>query len=54
MEQEIQKKVLALTKQSQDKMVEESGIYSSLTEDDVRLYLDEVIQEICKVRKKRS
>jgi hypothetical protein len=54
MEQEIQKKVLALTKQSQDKMVEESGIYSSLTEDDVRLYLDEVIQEIGKVRKKRS
>jgi hypothetical protein len=37
MEQEIQKQVIMLTKRSLDMMVEESGISSSLSEDDVKL-----------------
>jgi hypothetical protein len=46
MEQEIQKQVLILTKRNQDKMAEESGISSSLSEDDVKMYLEQVIKEI--------
>ena len=53
MEQEIQRKVIALTKQNQDKMVEDSGIYSSFTEDDVKLYLEQVIKEVTKEVQKR-
>ena len=34
MEEEIQKRVIELTKQNQDRMVEEFGIQSSLTEED--------------------
>lgn len=46
MEQEIEKKVITLTKQNQDRLAEETGIQSSLTEDDVKSYLQEVIKEI--------
>jgi hypothetical protein len=48
MEQEIQKQVIMLTKRSRDMMVEESGISSSLSEDDVKLYLEQVIKEVTK------
>ena len=48
MEQEIQKQVIMLTKRSLDMMVEESGISSSLSEDDVKLYLEQVIKEVTK------
>jgi hypothetical protein len=54
MEQEIQKKVITLTKQNQDRMAEESGIQSSLTEDDMKSYLQEVIKEIQKTPRGNS
>lgn len=51
MEQEIQKRVITITKQNQDRMAEESGIRSSLTEEDMKSYLQEVIEEIQKARR---
>lgn len=48
MEEEIQKRVIQLTKQTQDRMVEETGIQSSLTEEDMKQYLQEVINEVQK------
>ncbi len=54
MEQEIQNKVIMLTKQNREKMVEESGIYSSLTDDDVKGYLEQVIKELSKNHNKKS
>jgi len=53
MEQEIQKRVLTLTKQNQDRLTEETGIQSSLTEDDMKSYLQEVIKEIQKGRQQK-
>jgi hypothetical protein len=51
MEQEIQKRVLAFTKRNQDRMAEETGIQSSLTEEDMREYLQQVIEEVKKERR---
>ena len=48
MEREIEKRVLALAKRNQDKMAEETGIQSSLSEDDMKEYLEQVIQEVQK------
>jgi hypothetical protein len=53
MEQEIQKRVITLTKQNQERLAEESGIQSSLTEDDMKSYLQEVIREIQKSRQQK-
>ena len=53
MEQEIQRMVIKFTKQNQDKMAEESGVYSSLTEDDVKVYLEQVIKEVRKNHNKK-
>ena len=50
MEEEIQKRVIELTKQNQDSMVEEFGIQSSLTEEDMKQYLQEVINEVQKYK----
>jgi hypothetical protein len=50
MEQEIQRRVLTLTKQNQNRMAEETGIQSSLTDDDVKEYLEQVIEEVKKRR----
>jgi hypothetical protein len=50
MEQEIQAKVITLTRRNQDKMTEESGIESSLTEEDMKEYLKQVIVEVKKHR----
>jgi hypothetical protein len=46
MEQEIQKRVLEFTKRTQDMMAEETGIQSSMTEDDMKQYLEQVIREV--------
>jgi hypothetical protein len=51
MEQEIQERVIALTKQNQERMAEETGIEPSLTDDEMKQYLEEVINE---VRKQKS
>lgn len=53
MESEIEKNVLSLTKRNQDKMTEETGVQSSLSEDDVKQYLEQVLQEVRK-QKTRS
>jgi len=50
MEEEIQKRVIELTKQNQDSMVEEFGIQPSLTEEDMKQYLQEVINEVQKYK----
>jgi hypothetical protein len=50
MEQEIQKKIVEFTKQNQHRMAEETGIQSSLTEEDMKEYLDQVIREVKKAR----
>lgn len=54
MEQEIQKRVITITKQNQDRMTEESGIQSSLTEEDMKEYLQQVIKEIETARRGNS
>jgi hypothetical protein len=46
MEQEIEKRVLVLTKEFQDRMVEETGVEPSLTEDETKRYLEHVIREV--------
>jgi hypothetical protein len=48
MEQEIQKRVLDFTRRNQERMAEETGIQSSLTEDDIKQYLEQVIREVKK------
>jgi len=53
MAQEIEKRVITLTKQNQERLAEESGIQSSLTEDDMKSYLQEVISEIQKGRQQK-
>lgn len=46
MEQEIEKKVITATKRNQNRMTENSGIESSLTEGDMKEYLEQVIREV--------
>jgi hypothetical protein len=46
MEQELRKTVLTIAKKQSDRMVEESGVQPSLSEDDMKQYLEEVIREI--------
>jgi MFS family permease len=50
MEQEVQKKVLSLAKEQEEKMVEETGIEMSLDEDDIKEYLQKVINEVKRSR----
>ena len=46
MEHEIEKKVIGLTKMNQNRMAKETGVQSSLSEDDIKGYLKQVIQEV--------
>lgn len=46
MEKEIQKKVIDITSRNQEAMKEQTGIDSSLDEDDVKRYLEEVLKEV--------
>jgi hypothetical protein len=48
MEREIEKNVLTFAKRNQDKMVEETGIQPSLSDIDVKQYLEQVLQEVRK------
>ena len=54
MEQQIERKVIGLTKATKDSIVEESGIQSFLTEEDMKRYLDMVIREIKSEKEKGS
>ena len=49
MERDIEKRVIAIAKRNQDVMAEESGIISSLSEEDMKQYLEQVIAEVQKV-----
>jgi hypothetical protein len=48
MEREIEKNVVAFAKRNQDKMEEKTGIQSSLSETDVKQYLEQVLEEVNK------
>jgi hypothetical protein len=54
MEQQIERRVIGLTKATKDSIVDESGIQSSLTEEDMKRYLDMVIREIKSEKEKGS
>ena len=45
-----EKKVITFTKRNQDRMTEETGIQSSLTDEDMKEYLEQVIREVKKDR----
>ena len=53
MEQQIRKKVTHVIKVQSDNIIENSGVQTSLTEYEIKEYLDEVLQEI-KVSKERG
>lgn len=46
MEIEIQRRVIDLTKEHQDRMTEESGIETAISDDEMRRYLQQVLDEI--------
>jgi hypothetical protein len=46
MEQEIQKKVLRFSKRTKDNMENETGISTSVDDDDIKRYLEEVLIEL--------
>lgn len=54
MEQQIENRVIAIAKQSKDIMTEDSGIHSSLTEEDMKQYLEEVLKEVGKKRQQQQ
>jgi hypothetical protein len=54
MERQIEKNVLYFTKRNQDKMTEETGIQSSLSEIDMKQYLEQVLQEMENQKPRRT
>ena len=48
MEQEVQKRILKIVKSNKEKLESGTGISSSVTEDDVREYLELLKQELPK------
>jgi hypothetical protein len=48
MEQQLAKRVLNIVKAEQNSMIEETGVQTSLTEDDIKSYLSQVLAEIGK------
>jgi hypothetical protein len=46
MEQQIEKRVIASTKAAKYSMIEQSGIESSLTEEDMKQYVETVLRVI--------
>ena len=42
----LRKKVLYITKRNQEKMTEATGVQSFLSENDIKQYLEQVLQEI--------
>jgi hypothetical protein len=51
-EQEISKRVLTVVKKNQNILTERTGIESSLTDKDMKEYLEEVLQEVSSFRTK--
>lgn len=54
MEQQIQKRVVDMMRQNQDRLSNETGVESSLSEDEVKQYLHEVIEEVKKGKVKNN
>jgi hypothetical protein len=54
MQQQIRKRVTTIIKQNQTMMSDRSGIESSISEEDIKQYLDEVISELKKASPDRS
>jgi hypothetical protein len=48
MEQEIHRRVIKITKEKLNEMTEETGVQSSVTEDEMKQYMDNVLKEIKK------
>jgi hypothetical protein len=48
MEQEIHRRVIKITKEKVNKMTEETGIQLSVTEEDMKQYMNDVLKEIKK------
>jgi hypothetical protein len=46
MEQELEKRVLNVVKAEQNNLIEQTGVQTSLTEEDMKSYLDQVLVEI--------
>jgi hypothetical protein len=46
MEQELQSRVLTITRKMSDKMEEETGVEASMTEEDMKQHLNNVLKEI--------
>ena len=46
MEQQIQRRVIDMMRQNQDRFSNETGVEPSLSEDEVKEYLHEVIEEV--------
>ena len=46
MEQELQSRVLTITRKVSDKIEEETGVETSMTEEDMKQYLNDVLKEI--------
>lgn len=46
MEREIERKVMRITKEQQQNMIEETGVQSSIDEADLRGYLEQVMREV--------
>jgi hypothetical protein len=54
MENEMQQKVITFTNRNQERIADETGIRSSLTEEDMKEYLEQVIREVKKDRQPES
>jgi hypothetical protein len=54
LEQEIQRRVITMTREHQDTIKEEIGIQSPLNEEDIKQYVDEVLKAIKQHTEKRS
>ena len=54
MEQEIQERVLKVAKEQEDALREQTGIEPSFSEEDMRQYLIQVIEEVKKSRNSTS
>ena len=54
LEQDIQNRVLKMTKEIRQTMIEETGINSSLSEEETKQYLFEVLTEVKKFKEKEN
>jgi hypothetical protein len=46
MQEEIEKRVIVMTKEHEDRMKEETGLVPSIDDEDIKKYIDQVLQEV--------